>query len=127
MASIGGLDEIIAAAFSGPFANMGLLASAGHISVGEGAGYNRVTGDYTPSEAEPVAFTPAVSSMTRELLAGVEVRAGDMRLTAPALQFAAAPKAGDIVTMNGERWTVLAVSESAGDVAFAYELHCRRR
>jgi len=122
MSVFDGLDEVLAEVF----ADLELGASAQHVSVGKGAGYNTATGRYSGSRADPRDIAPAVDTLTRELVQGVAVRTGDLRLVAPAPQFAAEPKAGDEVLMGGRTWTVLAVKRSqGGDVVMAYELHCR--
>lgn len=123
MSVFDGLDTVLADVFS----DLGLGAAMSHVSVEATGNYNTATGTYDAARAEAHAISPAVSSLTRELVEGVGVRVGDLKLTSPALQFATEPTAGDEILMGAETWAVLAVAKSQGGaVVLAYDLHCRK-
>lgn len=123
MSVFDGLDTVL----SDVFADLGLGAAMSHVSVASEGNYNTATGAYEPAKTTAVSISPAVDTLTRELVAGIGVRTGDLKLTAPALQFSTEPKAGDEILMGAETWAVLAVAKSQGGaVVLAYELHCRK-
>lgn len=106
--------------------SLGLGKTVTHISVGAGSGYNTATGKAQPSstQSEVVAV---VDALTRELVQGVSVQSGDLRLIIAAGGVATAPSAKDLIEMDGATYAVLAVKPvMGGSSAITYELHCRR-
>lgn len=122
MSVFDGIADLISSTIS----DLGLGKSVTHVSKGDGAGYNTATGKAQPSEKQ-TTITAVVDALTRELLQGVAVRSGDLRLVVASAEFTTAPKAGDEIVMDSDTYDVLAVKPvMGGSEVLTYELHCRR-
>lgn len=122
MSVFDGIADLIAETIT----DLGLGKSVTHVSKGDGSGYNTATGKAQPSEKE-AAITAVVDALTRELLQGVAVLSGDLRLVVASGEFATAPKAGDEIKMDSDTYAVLAIKPvMGGSEILTYEMHCRR-
>ena len=106
--------------------SLGLGQSVIWTAVGTGAEYNTATGKAQPSETE-TTVTAIVDSMTREMVQGIAVLSGDVRLTVAATEFATAPTAKGKVAIGGKEHAVMAMKPNYGGTdVLTYEFHCRR-
>lgn len=107
-------------------AEAGLNASLFHLSTGTGMRYNTQTGTARPSKTRNALAAP-VTSCKRALTEKAGLKAGDIKISAPATAFVIPPKEDDEIEDGGRLYRVVAVLIARlGDVVVAYTLQARR-
>lgn len=115
----------VSALLSQTFSDLGLSAPV-TISRPSAGAYSPATGSRSVTYATETVGA-VVEALRRELVEGVAVQAGDLKLIIPAASLSgSAPTTADTVTHGVRAFAILAVSPvMAGSQVITYELHAR--
>lgn len=121
MAAFDGVSQLLSDVLS----DQGLMAPMSLTRRSAGA-YSPATGERAIAIAQE-AFSAVVDALRRELVEGVSVQAGDLKLTVPSVELSQAPTTSDVIAYNGQDWSILAVVPVvAGSLVITYQIHARR-